>query len=339
MDQREAPAGETQDQEPGGHGRRHRIDAAAWNKSTLRMRGKKEGRNEITRRNPLSQEAVIQNLEDAGCSAEFIRRFLEASGKGGSAPLCLLDSQRKELLGQLRAEQRKLECLDYLRYQMQKERKQQREGKNMNRLYLKILCLAAAVGQVLLAPLTGCGVSGSPPSGGERVSAPENSASAPASGALEESTVRPSAGGDEAASQAPEFSGTESGEENAATDETENTISATVTVGNAAYTAALEQNETVRALIERFPLTLEMSELNGNEKYVYLNNGLPTDPRQPGQIRAGDLMLCGDCCLVLFYESFSSGYSYTVLGSLDDPAGLTEAVGTGSTLVTFDLTA
>ena len=45
----------------------------------------------------------------------------------------------------------------------------------------------------------------------------------------------------------------------------------------------------------------------------------------------------GDNCLVLFYESFSSGYSYTALGSLDEPAGLAEAVGSGGVAVTFDL--
>lgn len=112
-------------------------------------------------------------------------------------------------------------------------------------------------------------------------------------------------------------------------------LSLTVTVGDAVYTATLTDSETARALAERLPLTVDMRELNGNEKYFYLDGSLPTAVTQPGQIQAGDLMLYGDNCLVLFYESFASGYSYTPLGHLDDPAGLAEAVGSGSVTVTF----
>ncbi len=110
-----------------------------------------------------------------------------------------------------------------------------------------------------------------------------------------------------------------------------------LTVGGQTFSAALLDTETARQLAAQFPLTLNMSELNGNEKYFYMDSELPTDPCQPGQINAGDLMLYGDNCLVLFYESFSSGYSYTRLGSLDDPAGLSEALGSGSAEVTFSI--
>lgn len=48
-------------------------------------------------------------------------------------------------------------------------------------------------------------------------------------------------------------------------------------------------------------------------------------------------MLYGNNCLVLFYESFSSGYSCARLGSLDDPAGLSETLGSGSAEVTFSI--
>ena len=67
---------------------------------------------------------LLQNLEDAGCSAEFIQKYLEISDSGGtSVRLRLLESQRKELLGQLHAQQRKLDCLDYLIYSMKNNKK------------------------------------------------------------------------------------------------------------------------------------------------------------------------------------------------------------------------
>ena len=106
-------------------------------------------------------------------------------------------------------------------------------------------------------------------------------------------------------------------------------------VGNDYFSATRLNNETTSALMELLPLTLDMSELNGNEKFFYLDSSLPTDSCQPRQINAGDLMLYGNNCLVLFYESFSSGYSYTRLGSLDDSSGLAEALGAGNAEVTF----
>ena len=56
-----------------------------------------------------------------------------------------------------------------------------------------------------------------------------------------------------------------------------------------------------------------MDELNGNEKYYFMPNALPTDPERPGEIHTGDFMLYGSDCLVLFYKNFSSSYSYTRL--------------------------
>ena len=109
------------------------------------------------------------------------------------------------------------------------------------------------------------------------------------------------------------------------------------TGGGQIFTATLLDNPTTRALLERLPMTVSMSELNGNEKYYNMPESLPTNSERPGNIRAGDLMLYGSDCLVLFYESFSSGYSYTRLGSIDDPSGLAAALGRGSVDVTFQV--
>lgn len=108
-----------------------------------------------------------------------------------------------------------------------------------------------------------------------------------------------------------------------------------ISVGGRDFTAVLEENASACALAERLPLTVTMDELNGNEKYHNLPESLPTDPERPGAIQAGDLMLYGSDCLVLFYESFASSYSYTRLGRITDPAGLAEAVGRGNVEVTF----
>ena len=77
-----------------------------------------------------------------------------------------------------------------------------------------------------------------------------------------------------------------------------------------------------------------MDELHGNEKYAYLDQSLPTASEKVGSIKSGDLMLFGSDCLVLFYEDFSTSYSYTPLGHIDDPAGLSDALGSGSVLIT-----
>lgn len=111
----------------------------------------------------------------------------------------------------------------------------------------------------------------------------------------------------------------------------------TLTAGGQTFSASLLDNEAARAFAARLPLTLDMTELNGNEKYFYLDGELPTDAVSPGQINAGDLMLYGDNCLVLFYESFSTSYRYTRLGQVDDPTGLAAALGRASAQVSFCL--
>lgn len=61
-------------------------------------------------------EKTIANLRDAGCSEELIEQY--ASAASGCARICLLKQYRRELLGSIHAEQKKLECLDYLIYQL-----------------------------------------------------------------------------------------------------------------------------------------------------------------------------------------------------------------------------
>lgn len=103
------------------------------------------------------------------------------------------------------------------------------------------------------------------------------------------------------------------------------------------FEATLRDCAATRALLKRLPATYEMSELNGNEKYVYLNESLPVQETAPKTIQEGDLMLFGSNCLVIFYKSFSTSYRYTVLGRIDQPSGLAKALGTGSARLSFRL--
>ena len=66
-----------------------------------------------------------------------------------------------------------------------------------------------------------------------------------------------------------------------------------------------------------------------------LSTNVPVQASSPASIRTGDLMLYGSNTLVLFYKSFHTTYSYTVIGRIDEPAGLEVALGTGDIDVTF----
>ena len=77
--------------------------------------------------------------------------------------------------------------------------------------------------------------------------------------------------------------------------------SITIQVNGRNFSATLEDNSTVRAFTERLPLEANMKELNGNEKYFYLDGDLPSDSQRVGQVHSGDLMLFGSNCVVLFY--------------------------------------
>lgn len=109
----------------------------------------------------------------------------------------------------------------------------------------------------------------------------------------------------------------------------------TVEIGGQNFQATLYDNDTVRALEERFPMTLDMEELHGNEKFYYLDEGLPTEAQDVGTIKTGDIMLFGSDCLVLFFKDFDTSYSYTKIGHIDDTIRFTESLESGTVEVSF----
>ena len=105
-----------------------------------------------------------------------------------------------------------------------------------------------------------------------------------------------------------------------------------VTINDKQYTIYLENNDTVKSFVNLLPKEFNMSELNGNEKYIYLDYSLPTNSFNPKKINSGDVMLYGNNCLVVFYKSFDTNYSYTKIGHID---GL-DNLGDGSITVKFE---
>ena len=110
-----------------------------------------------------------------------------------------------------------------------------------------------------------------------------------------------------------------------------------IKIGNKIFTATLYDNETTKEFINNLPLNINMSELNGNEKYYYMDNSLKTNSENVKNINKGDLMLYGSNCLVLFYKNFSTSYSYTKLGYIDDVNDLEQAVGKNDINITFEI--
>ena len=95
-----------------------------------------------------------------------------------------------------------------------------------------------------------------------------------------------------------------------------------VIINNEEYILEVEDNETAKSFITKLPQEYTMKELNGNEKYVYLDYELPTNSINPKKINKGDVMLYGDNCLVIFYKTFNTNYSYTKIGHIANLADL-----------------
>lgn len=106
-------------------------------------------------------------------------------------------------------------------------------------------------------------------------------------------------------------------------------------INGQSFNAVFYNNKTADALIEKMPMTLNMKELNGNEKYYFFDTEFPVDEKSPGKISAGDIMLYGSDCLVTFYKSHSTSYQYTPVGKIENASGFAKAVGSGNVTINF----
>lgn len=112
-----------------------------------------------------------------------------------------------------------------------------------------------------------------------------------------------------------------------------------ITAGGAVFPAKLYGNNSAKDLLALLPMTLNMADLNGNEKYHNLAANLQAGPiESPSVISAGDVMCWSGNCLVLFYKTFPNSYGgYVRLGRVEDISGFAEALGGSYVEVTFSV--
>jgi len=114
-----------------------------------------------------------------------------------------------------------------------------------------------------------------------------------------------------------------------------------ISVNGQAFIATLVDNPSTQAFIKQLPLTLNMTELHGNEKYYNPKESekLPCENSKAGLIQAGDLMVwdASQRSIVLFYKTFQSPYKYVRIAYIKDPEKLAEVLGSDNVNVKFEL--
>lgn len=109
-----------------------------------------------------------------------------------------------------------------------------------------------------------------------------------------------------------------------------------IIINNKTYDASLEDNLTVNELLDMLPITITMNDLNDNEKYYYFSNSFTTNSESVKTINRGDIMLFGNNCLVLFYETIETNYQYTKIGHIDNNENLKNVLGNNSIEITLE---
>ena len=104
---------------------------------------------------------------------------------------------------------------------------------------------------------------------------------------------------------------------NTNTKEEENVMK--ININSEKYVINVENEALMEEIYNALPETFTMNELNGNEKYYYLNSTMKNaNSEAVGQVQKGDVMLFGSDCLVIFYDSFETEFRYTKIGHIDN---------------------
>ncbi len=110
-----------------------------------------------------------------------------------------------------------------------------------------------------------------------------------------------------------------------------------VQIGDAVFTATLEDNAAVGEFVEMMreaPVTINMSDYSGFEKVGFLGLSLTTGDVQM-TTSPGDIVLYSGNQIVMFYAPNS--WSYTKIGHIDDLTGWEDALGSGDITAVFSI--
>ena len=105
-----------------------------------------------------------------------------------------------------------------------------------------------------------------------------------------------------------------------------------IKIGDKEFPFTLKDTAVANELKAKFPLEVDMTNLNGNEIYYNFDSSFTTNTKSVGTINIGDIYLYQSDCLVLFYKTFTTSYQYSEIGSLSSTDGLAEAIGSKSTV-------
>ncbi len=125
----------------------------------------------------------------------------------------------------------------------------------------------------------------------------------------------------------------------AATDNLTGELQAIILVNGtkpAQFGLSILNNAPGKQLYDSLPKVLYMTDSNSNTKTAMETDIIyAMDEYKPATLTAGDFMLFGNVRYELTYADHTSGYAYTRLGRVVNPAGLKEALGTGVVSLTI----
>ena len=95
-----------------------------------------------------------------------------------------------------------------------------------------------------------------------------------------------------------------------------------MTINGKQYTIKSESNKATENFLANLPLSIELIQVNENEKKGYVYFKLITDAKKMGKVEEGDLLLYGDSYVILATKAFKTKDMYTKLGHIQNIDGI-----------------